>query len=155
MALSATLLSDCSWAGVTIGPSVYGMCRNIRTLHNFEPPATEDEVRAARAAVRAQDQRLDEAVAGQRRGVRARRRRRRRSLAQLLDELVTPAPPKDREVEAAKARARARSATRRSGGASARSVLAPAPALVYARPTARPRGVRTRVERSQSWWSPH
>lgn len=83
------------------------MCRNIRTLHNFEPPATEDEVRAAAlqyvrkisgsakpsAANAAAFERAVEAVA--------------EASARLLDELVTAAPPKNREVEAAKARARA------------------------------------------------
>ena len=83
------------------------MCRNIRTLHNFEPPATEDEVRAAAVqyvrkisgatkpskANEAAFDRAVEAVAA--------------ASSQLLSELVTSAPPKDREVEAAKARARA------------------------------------------------
>jgi hypothetical protein len=83
------------------------MCRNIRTLYNYEPPATEDEVRAAslqyvrkisgftkpsKANAEAFD-RAVEAVA--------------EVSAQLLSELSTAAPPKDREVEAAKARARA------------------------------------------------
>jgi len=86
------------------------MCRNIRTLHNFEPPATEDEVRAAAlqyvrkisgcskpsAANAEAFQRAVEAVA--------------QASQRLLGELVTAAPPKDREVEAAKARER--SATR-------------------------------------------
>jgi hypothetical protein len=82
------------------------MCRNIRTLHNFEPPATDDEVRASalqyvrkisgftkpsQANAEAFEQAVD-AVADVSR--------------QLLDQLVTAAPPKDREVEAAKARAR-------------------------------------------------
>jgi hypothetical protein len=82
------------------------MCRNIRTLHNFEPPATDDEVRASalqyvrkisgftkpsQANAEAFEQAVD-AVASVSR--------------QLLDQLVTTAPPKDREVEAAKARAR-------------------------------------------------
>ena len=82
------------------------MCRNIRTLYNFEPTATDDEVRAAAqqyvrkisgfskpssANAEAFEQAVD-AVAGISR--------------RLLDELVTNAPPKDREVEAAKARAR-------------------------------------------------
>ena len=82
------------------------MCRNIRTLHNFEPPATEDEVHAAALQfVRkvsgsthpstANQAAFDRAV----REVTAATRR-------LLEELVTAAPPKDREVEAAKARAR-------------------------------------------------
>jgi hypothetical protein len=83
------------------------MCRNIRTLHNFEPPASPDEVRAAAlqyvrkisgytkpsAANAAAFERAVEEVAA--------------ASARLLDELVTPAPPKDREAEAAKARARA------------------------------------------------
>jgi hypothetical protein len=83
------------------------MCRNIRTLHNFEPPATPDEVRAAalqyvrKVSGSAQPSRANaEAFA---RAVDAVAEATRR----LLDELVTTAPPKDREVEAAKARERA------------------------------------------------
>ena len=83
------------------------MCRNIRTLHNFEPHATTDEVHAAALQyVRkvsgttkpslANQAAFDRAVLE----VAATTRR-------LLDELVTAAPPKDREVEAAKARERA------------------------------------------------
>jgi hypothetical protein len=83
------------------------MCRNIRTLHNFEPPATRDVVHAAAlqyvrkvsGATRpsqANQAAFDAAVAE----VAATTRR-------LLAELTTTAPPKDREVEAAKARARA------------------------------------------------
>jgi hypothetical protein len=86
---------------------VTGMCRNIRTLHNFEPPATHEEVRdAALQYVRkisgftkpsqANAEAFERAVGA----VTA-------ASAQLLDELVTNAPPKDREVEAAKRRARA------------------------------------------------
>jgi hypothetical protein len=83
------------------------MCRNIRTLHNFEPPASRDEVHAAavqyvrkisgstKPSLANQDV-FDTAVAE----VAAATRR-------LLDGLTTSAPPKDREVEAAKARARA------------------------------------------------
>jgi hypothetical protein len=67
------------------------MCRNIRTLHDFEPPATEDAVRAADEE--AFDRAVDAAAAASRR---------------LLGELTTTAPPKDREAEAAKARERAR-----------------------------------------------
>ncbi|GGQ59801.1 DUF2277 domain-containing protein [Couchioplanes azureus] len=84
------------------------MCRNIRQLHNFEPPATADEVHAAAlqyvrkvAGSTKPSQRnqaaFDKAVAA----VAA-------ATAALLDELVTAAPPRDREVEAAKARERAR-----------------------------------------------
>jgi hypothetical protein len=82
------------------------MCRNIRTLHNFEPPATEDEIQASalqyvrkisgftkpsQANVEAFE-RAVEAVT--------------EVSTRLLEELVSNAPPKDREVEAAKARAR-------------------------------------------------
>jgi len=82
------------------------MCRSIHTLYNFEPLATEEEVRAAslqyvrkisgftkpsRANVEAFD-RAVEAVAA--------------ATSQLLGDLVTSAPPKDRKLEAAKARAR-------------------------------------------------
>ena len=91
------------------------MCRNIRTLFNFEPPATEQEVRAAalqfvrklsgfnvpsRANEAAFERAVDEVtVVAQR----------------LIDGLVTPSPPRDRDIEAA--RARERSAARFGGGA--------------------------------------
>jgi hypothetical protein len=83
------------------------MCRNIRTLHNFEPPATDEEVHDAalqyvrkisgtnkpsQANAEAFERAVDEIALATRR---------------LLDGLVTSAPPKDREVEAAKRRARA------------------------------------------------
>jgi hypothetical protein len=83
------------------------MCRNIRTLHNFEPPATEDEVHAAALQ-------YVRKVSGATRPSQANQAafdRAVREVAEttrlLLDELTTSAPPKDREVEAAKARARA------------------------------------------------
>ena len=84
------------------------MCRNIKTLFNFEPPATDDEVRAsALQFVRklsgfAKPARANEAVfeAAVDDVTRIARR--------LVDELVTNAPPKDREVEAEKARERSR-----------------------------------------------
>ena len=83
------------------------MCRNIRTLHNFAPPATSEEVQAASLQYvrkisgtakpsQANQAAFDEAV----REVAAATQR-------LLDQLTTSAPPKNREVEAAKARARA------------------------------------------------
>jgi hypothetical protein len=83
------------------------MCRNIRPLHNFEPPATEEEIRAAslqyvrkitgynkpsQANTEAFEQAIDDVAEASRR---------------LLGQLVTSAPPRDREVVAAKARARA------------------------------------------------
>jgi hypothetical protein len=83
------------------------MCRNIRQLHNFAPPATDDEVRAAALQYvrkisgttkpsKANEEAFDRAVEAVAKVSR-----------ELLDMLVTTAPPKDREVEAAKARARA------------------------------------------------
>ena len=82
------------------------MCRNIRTLHNFEPPATEDEVRAsALQYVRKISGFAKPSQANAEAFERAVDRVTQVS-AELLDELVTAAPPKDREVEAAKAKAR-------------------------------------------------
>lgn len=83
------------------------MCRNIKTLFNFAPPATEEEVRASAVQfVRklsgfARPSRANEAVFA--RAVDEVTEAARR----LLDGLVTSAPPRDREVEAAKARRRA------------------------------------------------
>jgi hypothetical protein len=82
------------------------MCRNIHTLYNFEPPATGEEVRdAALQYVRK--------ISGFTKPSQANQLAFERAVdavaaasAQLLGELVTSAPPKDREVEAAKARAR-------------------------------------------------
>ncbi|HEX7278569.1 MAG TPA: DUF2277 domain-containing protein [Solirubrobacterales bacterium] len=82
------------------------MCRNIRTLHNFDPPATDDEIHASALQYvrklsgstkpsKANAEAFDEAVEA----VAAVSR-------ELLDRLVTTAPPKNREVEAAKAKAR-------------------------------------------------
>jgi hypothetical protein len=82
------------------------MCRNIRPLHNFAPPASEEEIHDAALQYvrkisgstkpsRANEEAFNRAVET----VAAASRR-------LLDELVTTAPPKDREVEAAKRRAR-------------------------------------------------
>ena len=83
------------------------MCRNIRTLHNFKPPATEEEIRASalqfvrklsgftrpsKANERAFDRAVDRVAEVAR---------------ELLDALVSNAPPRDRDGEAAKARARA------------------------------------------------
>ena len=82
------------------------MCRNIHTLYNFEPPATEDEVRdAALQYVRkisgfTKASQANEVAFGRAVDAVA------AASARLLGELVTSAAPKDREVEAAKARAR-------------------------------------------------
>ena len=82
------------------------MCRNIRTLHNFDPPATHEETRASALQYvrkisgstkpsQANEEAFDHAVAAIEDATRT-----------LLDSLVTTAPPKNREVEAAKAKAR-------------------------------------------------
>ena len=83
------------------------MCRNIKTLHNFKPPATDEEIRASaiqfvrklsgftkpsKANEDAFNQAVEEVT---------------QAAHKLLDSLVTTAPPRDREVEAIKARARA------------------------------------------------
>ena len=83
------------------------MCRNIKTLHNFKPPATEEEIRASAIQFvrklsgfnkpsKANEEAFNRAVVEV-----------TKSATDLLDSLVTTAPPRDREVEAAKARARA------------------------------------------------
>lgn len=83
------------------------MCRNIRTLHNFEPPATAEEIEAAalqyvrkiagtRSPSQANTEAFDRAV-----------QEITEATQRLLDGLTTSAPPKDREVEAAKAKAKA------------------------------------------------
>jgi hypothetical protein len=84
------------------------MCRNIQTLYNFEPEATSEEVRAAAlqyvrkiSGFTKPSHANEEAFARAVDAVAAASQR-------LLDELVTVAPPKDREVESAKRRARAR-----------------------------------------------
>lgn len=83
------------------------MCRNIRTLHNFEPPATADEVRgAALQYVRKISGAAKPSVANSEAFARAVDAV-EAATRELLDALVTTAPPKDREVEAAKARERA------------------------------------------------
>ena len=82
------------------------MCRNIRTLHNFEPPASKEEVDAAALQYvrkvsgynkpsQANEEAFDRAVAEV-----------ARATEKLLDHLVSTAPPKDREVEAEKRRAK-------------------------------------------------
>jgi hypothetical protein len=82
------------------------MCRNIRTLYNFEPPASEEEVRAAALQyVRKISGFTKPSQANAEAFARAVEAVSEVSLT-LLGELSTAAPPKDREIEAAKARAR-------------------------------------------------
>src|SRR3979409_981721 len=118
------------------------MCRNIKTLHNFQPPATDDEIRASalqfvrklsgfarpsKATQQAFDRAVDQVT---------------QVAHELLHSLVSNAPPRDRDVEAAKARARAaerfrveaRGAPARAGPAAGR---ARAPASRRAAPASR------------------
>jgi len=91
------------------------MCRNIKTLHNFKPPATDDEIRASalqfvrklsgftrpsKSNQQAFDRAVDEVA---------------KAAHELLDSLVTNAPPRNREAEAFKARARAAERFRSDG----------------------------------------
>jgi hypothetical protein len=94
------------------------MCRSIRTLYNFKPPATEDEIRASSLQFvrklsgfhrpsKANEVAFEHAVDQVARAARA-----------LIDALVTSAPPRDRAVEASKARGRAAGRLHASRGAS-------------------------------------
>jgi hypothetical protein len=90
------------------------MCRNIKTLYNFKPPATDEEIRASSLQ-------FVRKLSGFARPSKANQPAFSRAVEQvaqvareLLDSLVTDAPPRDREVEAAKARARAASRFRSS-----------------------------------------
>ena len=83
------------------------MCRNIKVLHNFKPPATEEEIRASSLQ-------FVRKLSGFTKPSKTNEEVFNRAVEQvtqvakeLLDSLVTNAPPRDREVEAAKARARA------------------------------------------------
>lgn len=83
------------------------MCRNIKTLYNFDPPATDDEIRAAALQfVRKISGSATPSAANEEAFTRAVDKVARAS-SDLLDSLVTTASPKNREVEAAKAHARA------------------------------------------------
>lgn len=83
------------------------MCRNIKTLHNFEPPATEEEIRASaiqfvrKLSGFTKPSKTNEAAFN--RAVE----KVTETAQELLESLVTNSPPRDRETEAAKARARA------------------------------------------------
>jgi hypothetical protein len=96
------------------------MCRNIKTLHNFKPPATEEEIRASALQFvrklsgftrpsKANEVAFNRAVEAV-----------TKTANELLQSLVTNAPPRDREVEAAKARARSAERFRSGESGSAR-----------------------------------
>lgn len=89
-----------------LGRQQNSMCRNIKTLHNFKPPATREEIQASSLQFvrklsgfskpsKANEEAFNRAV-----------EQVAQAATELLDSLVTTAPPRDREVEAAKARAR-------------------------------------------------
>jgi hypothetical protein len=93
------------------------VCRNIKTLHNFEPPVTEDEVRAAA-------EQYVRKISGASKPSKANEAAFERAVdavaevsVRLLHELVTSAPPRDRDVERARARARAEQRFARSPAA--------------------------------------
>lgn len=82
------------------------MCRNIRPLNNFEPPVTEDEVRQAALQYVRKISGTTKPAQANAAAFEAAVEAVTRASRTLLDQLVTTAPPKDREVEAAKARVR-------------------------------------------------
>jgi hypothetical protein len=83
------------------------MCRNIRTLHNFEPPATGDEVHAAALQYVRKVSGTSKPSAGNQEAFDRAVAEVAHVTRHLLDDLVTAAPPKNRDEEATKARARA------------------------------------------------
>ena len=83
------------------------MCRNIKTLYNFEPPATEDEVRAAALQYVRKISGFAKPSAANEEAYGRAVEEIAKATSTLLRSLVTSAPRRDREVEAAKARARA------------------------------------------------
>ncbi len=94
------------WLAPVPASSVMGMCRSIHTLHNFEPAATDDEVHAAALQ-------FVRKISGTTKPSQANTDAFNRAVEEiahvtrhLLEDLVTAAPPKSREVEAAKAKAR-------------------------------------------------
>jgi len=96
------------------------MCRNIKTLHNFKPPATEEEIRASSLQ-------FVRKLSGFSKPSKANEEAFARAVEQvaeaaheLLRSLVTTAPPRDREIEASKARARS---AERFGSSSERAVV--------------------------------
>lgn len=82
------------------------MCRNIRTLHNFDPPATADEVQAAAVQYVRKVSGSTKPSAANQQAFELAVEEVATATRRLLAGLTTSAPPKDREVEAAKARAR-------------------------------------------------
>lgn len=84
------------------------MCRNIKTLHNFEPPATEAEVRASSIQFVRKLSGFNKPSKANEAAFNNAIEQVAKAAQELLDSLVTNAPPRDREVEAAKARERSR-----------------------------------------------
>jgi len=82
------------------------MCRNIKTLHNFKPPATEEEIRASSLQFVRKLSGLSKPSKANEEAFNRAVEQVAQAATELLDSLVTTAPARDREVEAAKARAR-------------------------------------------------
>jgi len=82
------------------------MCRNIKTLHNFKPPATDEEIRASALQFVRKLSGFNKPAKANEAAFNRAIDRVAQAAHELLDSLVTNAPPKDRTVEAAKARAR-------------------------------------------------
>jgi len=82
------------------------MCRNIKTLHNFKPPATDEEIRASALQFVRKLSGFNKPAKANEAAFNRAVDRVAQAAHELLDSLVTNAPPKDRAVEAAKARAR-------------------------------------------------
>jgi hypothetical protein len=110
-------LNACEGAAIADRPLARGlfMCRNIKTLHNFAPPATEEEIKASALQ-------FVRKLSGSTRPSRANRpafdravEEVGRAAKELLATLVTDAPPRDRQLETAKARARAANRFRSDG----------------------------------------
>lgn len=83
------------------------MCRNIRTLHNFEPPATQEEIRASSIQFVRKLSGFTKPSKANEEVFNAAVEKVHAAADELIRNLVTNAPPRDREIEAAKAKARA------------------------------------------------
>src|SRR5215472_13422708 len=102
--------AGCAWQGRT-------MCRNIRVLYNFEPPATPDEIEAAAIQYVRKVSGSTRPSAGNQAAFDAAVTAVAEATRSLLEAMVTKAPPRDRETEAAKARAQAEKRYGRSSSA--------------------------------------
>jgi hypothetical protein len=91
---------------ILIGKDWRLMCRNIKTLHNFKPPATEAEIRASAIQFVRKLSGFNKPSKANEAAFNCAVNQVTKTASELLDSLVTNTPPRDREVQAAKARAR-------------------------------------------------